>query len=68
MSAERLAREFHEAYERLAPEYGWDTQAASRKHWQDVPQENRNLMVATIAELLARGVIYEGDLPALPGW
>jgi hypothetical protein len=33
-----------------------------------VPPENRQLMIATVAELLGRGVIYEGDVPAPPGW
>jgi len=50
--AERLARLFHETYERLAPEYGYKTREASAVPWEQVPERNRALMVATCAELL----------------
>lgn len=53
----RIAREFHETYERLAPAHGWMTQAASAVKWEDVPEENRALMVSVVQELLDRGVI-----------
>lgn len=52
--AELLAREFHEAYEALAPSFGWETQAASRTTWEQVPESNRSTMIATAAEVLAR--------------
>lgn len=52
VTAEDLARFFHETYESLAPTYGWETQAASRTEWGDVPEANRNLMVATAEEVL----------------
>ena len=60
MSAERIARAFHEAYERLAPEHGYETRPDSAVGWEDVPTNNRALMVAVAAELLERGVIREG--------
>jgi hypothetical protein len=48
-----LARAFHEAYERLAPDYGYKTREASAKPWAEVPADNRLLMTAVAAEILA---------------
>lgn len=55
--AERLAARFHEAYERLAPEHSYETRQESAKPWADVPENNRNLMIAVVADLLTRGII-----------
>lgn len=55
--AELIARAFHESYERLAPEYGYKTREASAKPWDEVPEQNRNLMVAVVQDLLDEGVI-----------
>lgn len=52
LTPERLAQLFHETYERLAPEHGYQTREASAKPWADVPAGNRELMVATAAEVL----------------
>jgi hypothetical protein len=49
---EQLAMLFHGTYERLAPSYGWATQTASRTHWDQVPEANRQLMIATAADVL----------------
>lgn len=54
---ERIAREFHEAYERLAAFYGYTTRPESAVPWDDVPQMNRELMIATVRELRSNGVI-----------
>jgi hypothetical protein len=51
-SAESLAQRFHEAYERLAPAFGYETREASAKPWADVPEQNRRLMIAVCRELL----------------
>lgn len=51
---ETVARWFHEAYERLAPEHGYSTRKASAKPWDEVPEANRALMIATVREVLAR--------------
>ena len=59
--AERIAKAFHEAYEELAPEHGYETREASRKPWEDVPSQNRGLMVAVVARLMERGVIAETE-------
>lgn len=59
--AEVIARQFHATYESLAPALGWETQARSRTKWDDLPQENRDLMLATVRALLHRGVIRCGE-------
>ncbi len=51
-AGERLARRFHEAYERLAPSYGYETRAESAVPWDQVPDQNRALMVAVCNEIL----------------
>ena len=50
--AESLARHFHESYERLAPQFGYETRKESAKPWSDVPEKNRALMTAVCAEML----------------
>lgn len=50
--AEALARLFHETYERLAPEFAYRTRQASAKPWDQVPEDNRRLMIATAGEVL----------------
>lgn len=56
-TAERVAADFHETYERLAPAHGYETREASAKPWAEVPEQNRELMVAVVVDLLDRGVI-----------
>lgn len=65
---EDLARRFHEAYERLAPSFGYETREESAVPWDDVPEQNRALMIAVCAELL--GVREEEPSPPTPdfGW
>jgi hypothetical protein len=55
--AEEIAKAFHETYERLAPEYGYKTREASAVPWEDVPENNKALMIATVARLRMLGVI-----------
>lgn len=55
--AETVAREFHETYERLAPDHGYRTREASAKPWADVPEQNKSLMVAVAADLIERGIV-----------
>lgn len=54
---EWIARSFHETYERLAPEYNYETRRASAVPWENVPVQNRDLMRAVVDDLLARGII-----------
>ena len=58
MTPEKLAQQFHETYERLAPSFGYRTRERSAKPWDEVPEDNRNLMIAVCAEILA---IKEND-------
>lgn len=48
---EALARRFHETYEALAPTFGYETRRASAVPWEDVPEQNKRLMIAVCAEL-----------------
>ena len=57
-SPENVARAFHEAYERLAPDHGYETRKESAVPWDEVPEQNRALMVAVVADLFERGVIH----------
>ena len=55
--AEEIARAFHAAYEELAPEFGYRTREASAKPWDEVPERNKRLMIATVEKLLQDGSI-----------
>lgn len=59
--AERIAQAFHDAYEELAPEHGYETREVSRVPWEKVPRRNRDLMVATVQRLLDRSVIARAE-------
>ena len=52
MKAEQLARLFHETYEELAPNFDYKTRKASAKPWDDVPENNKKLMIAVAARVL----------------
>ena len=58
--AEVIARRFHAAYEWLSPSFGYRTRTESAKPWAEVPKQNRDLMIATVDELLRNGVILPG--------
>lgn len=51
-SVETIARLFHDTYERLAPDFGYRTREASAKPWEEVPEQNRALMCATVTEVM----------------
>jgi hypothetical protein len=57
---ELVARKFHDAYEALAPVFGYLTRQESAKPWEQVPIRNRALMVAVVNSLIAQGVIRCG--------
>ena len=50
-SPDDLARQFHEIYERLAPNFGYKTREASAVPWENVPDNNKRLMIAVCKEL-----------------
>jgi hypothetical protein len=54
MTPEQLAQLFHETYERLAPDFSYQTRKASAVPWESVPDNNKRLMIAVAGEILAR--------------
>ncbi|MCB8988100.1 MAG: hypothetical protein H6661_10175 [Ardenticatenaceae bacterium] len=50
--AERLARIFHQTYERLAPQFGYETRQETREFDPESP--NGRLMTAVCGEILAQ--------------
>lgn len=60
-TAEGLARGFHDLYERLAPNFGYETRPESAVPWEQVPEANRNLMVAVADVLLDRIGVERAD-------
>jgi len=61
VSPEKLAVIFHEAYERMAPHFGYATRTDTRKF--DPTSPNGLLMVAVAAEVLAK---MKFDVPDQP--
>lgn len=64
--AERIARAFHESYERLAPEHGYETREASAKPWAQVPLQNRRLMTAVVRDLIEQGFVRDDFVSGAP--
>lgn len=60
ITAEELAEMFHNEYETLAPEFGYKTREASAVAWADVPEQNKQLMIATAAGVLAKLAFQNG--------
>jgi hypothetical protein len=58
MSDEDVAQLFHDTYERLAPEHGYETRKASAVPWEDVPTNNKSLMIA-VAGVVAKAIRRE---------
>lgn len=46
-----LARRFHELYEDMAPAAGYETRRETRVPWDDLPPNNRFLMVSVCAAI-----------------
>lgn len=61
LDAEAIAKAFHEGYERIAPELGYKTREASAVPWDQVPDQNKRLMVATTRWLLDQHLIQPGS-------
>lgn len=49
---EILAKLWHETYERMAPEFLYDTRASSAVLWSKVPADNKQLMIAVCREII----------------
>lgn len=56
-----IAQAFHDAYEKQAPAFGYETRVESALPWALVPEENRALMVSVVATLIDHGVIAPGS-------
>ena len=52
MNAEEAAQKQHEIYERLAPHFEYATNASSSVPWEQVPENNKRLMIAVFEEIL----------------
>ena len=52
VTAEELASRFHEIYEHLAPHFGYRTREASAVPFDQIPANNRRLMIATCGAIL----------------
>ncbi len=59
---EQIAREFHKAYEALAPMFAYATRKASQKPWEQVAKANKRLMIATVNHLLTQRFIARGEM------
>ncbi len=53
LEPEKLAQIFHETYERLAPYFNYTTRRATAVPWAQVPDTNKQLMIAVATEVLA---------------
>jgi hypothetical protein len=62
--APRIAKAFHETYERLAPHFDYETRRDSGVPWAEVPEKNRLLMEGVVDELLSEKVIFGAALAA----
>ena len=49
--AEQIARKSHETYEKLAPEFSYETRKSSACPWRLVPPKNKKLMIAVANEI-----------------
>ena len=60
--AEMIAGVFHATYETLAPEHGYETRKASSVDWDNVRENNKTMMIASVQSLLDSAVVRPGPL------
>lgn len=53
----QVARAFHVAYEKLAPEHGYETREDTRIAWEALRDNHRALMIHVVKQLEDDGVI-----------
>lgn len=53
VAAEQLAKLLHETYERLAPSFGYRTRRLTAMPWEQIPENQRLLAIATATEVLS---------------
>lgn len=54
VDAEELAKGFHELYEALAPNFRYETREESAKPWEEVPEQNKKLMIEVCRKIKNR--------------
>ena len=54
LKPEELARFFHDTYERLAPQFEYRSRKETNVPWEQVPENNKQLMIATATAVLAK--------------
>ena len=61
MTPEQLAREFHETYEHLAPQFGYTPRPETSKPWEEIPDDspNKRLMIAVAGEIMKKVVLID---------
>lgn len=66
-STTRIARALHTNYQAFSAVYGWETQEETRVGFDELPEENRNAILATVDALLSQEFIVsrEEELQAL---
>ena len=57
---ENIARELHDAQERLAHGHKYKIPVESRADWARIPEDHRRLMTATVRSLITDGIIEPG--------
>ncbi len=53
-AAEELAKLFHDLYECNAPDFGYETRKETCVPWDEVPENNKKLMISVVAMILDR--------------
>lgn len=57
---ENIAREFHDAQERLAHDHHYKSPKDSRAGWTRIPEDHRKLIKAAVRSLITDGLIEPG--------
>jgi hypothetical protein len=66
LTAEQVAKAFHDAYEQLAPKHGYKTRDETAVPWADVPEKNKALMIETAGIVLDTLLKAAGATPLTP--
>lgn len=53
IESEELAKLFHDIYETLAPQYGYETRKETRVKFDELPENNKKLMIAVCSRVAA---------------
>ncbi len=56
---ENIARLFHARYEIQSNLLGWNTQSNCKVPFDELPESNKNVMIATVRDVLALGLLVD---------